>query len=491
MDKQATKTEKNVRRNNRNNSTSIYFLLWSVFTALSLLIVLLVGLSQWIITTQTYKREAARELQNKGPQIQTQLENPPVAAGGNISAHLRYLSTVYDVNVFILSENGDILFPQFPDFEENADESFNMQDNLKILQERLASQQAEFAVYEGANEYVYGAEISLYGSQAYLYVGKSLHLINASVEQLGLRLLFTSLFVFLLSFAVTGGVSGWLTKPITEMTKKASQLAKGDFAVDFHGADYGSEMVELADTLNYARDELSKLDGMQKELIANVSHDFKTPLTMIKAYASMIMEISGDIPEKRNRHAHVIFDEADRLASLVGDVLELSKMHSGLETFNVTEFDMSAYLHELLSRFDYLTETQGYRFVVDIQDELYTRGDELKIGQVLYNLIGNAVNYTGDDKTVKVTLQKSGGDLIRFAVTDTGAGIKPEDIPTIWERYYRSSETHKRPVKGTGLGLSIVKAVLQRHGFVFGVESEIGKGSTFFVDFPLIDLTNN
>ncbi len=166
-------------------------------------------------------------------------------------------------------------------------------------------------------------------------------------------------------------------------------------------------------------------------------------------------------------------------------------MHSGLETFNVTEFDMSAYLHELLSRFDYLTETQGYRFVVDIQDELYTRGDELKIGQVLYNLIGNAVNYTGDDKTVKVTLQKSGGDLIRFAVTDTGAGIKPEDIPTIWERYYRSSETHKRPVKGTGLGLSIVKAVLQRHGFVFGVESEIGKGSTFFVDFPLIDLTNN
>ena len=451
MDKQATKTEKNVRRNNRKNSTSIYFLLWSVFTALSLLIVLLVGLSQWIITTQTYKREAARELQNKGPQIQAQLENPPVAAGGNISAHLRYLSTVYDVNVFILSENGDILFPQFPDFEENADESFNMQDNLKILQERLASQQAEFSVYEGVNEYVYGAEISLYGSQAYLYVGKSLHLINASVEQLGLRLLFTSLFVFLLSFAVTGGVSGWLTKPITEMTKKASQLAKGDFAVDFHGADYGSEMVELADTLNYARDELSKLD----------------------------------------RHAQVIVDEADRLASLVGDVLELSKMHSGLETFNVTEFDMSAYLHELLSRFDYLTETQGYRFVVDIQDELYTRGDELKIGQVLYNLIGNAVNYTGDDKTVKVTLQKSGGNLIRFAVTDTGAGIKPEDIPTIWERYYRSSETHKRPVKGTGLGLSIVKAVLQRHGFVFGVDSELGKGSTFFVDFPLIDLTNN
>ena len=151
MNEKATKKEKKTGRNNRKNSTSIYFLLWSVFAVLSLLIVLLVGLSQWIITSQTYKQEAARELQSKGPQIQRQIEDAPVAAGGNISAHLRYLSTVYDVNVFILSENGDILFPQFPEFEENTETPFNMQDNVKVLQERLASQQGAFVVYEGTN----------------------------------------------------------------------------------------------------------------------------------------------------------------------------------------------------------------------------------------------------------------------------------------------------------------------------------------------------
>ena len=106
------------------------------------------------------------------------------------------------------------------------------------------------------------------------------------------------------------------------MSEKARKLARGDFGVDFHDRDYSEEMLGLADALNFARDELSKTDTMQKELIANVSHDFKTPLTMIKAYASMIKEISGDIPEKREKHAQVIVDEADRLASLVADILK-------------------------------------------------------------------------------------------------------------------------------------------------------------------------
>ena len=276
-----------------------------------------------------------------------------------------------------------------------------------------------------------------------------------------------------------------MTKPITEITKKAGQLGRGDFNVDFYGGDYCKELAELAETLNFARDELSKTDRMQKELIANVSHDFKTPLTMIKAYASMIMEISGDIPEKRNKHALVIVDEADRLTSLVNDVLDLSKIRSGIESLKTSVFDMSKYAYEILDRFAYLRETAGYRLETDIDEGLYTNADKSKIGQVLYNLIGNAVNYTGADKTVYIRLKKETETAFRFSVTDTGKGIAQEEIATIWERYYRSAEMHKRPVRGTGLGLSIVKTILERHGLQFGVESEVGKGSTFYVLFPL------
>ena len=261
-------------------------------------------------------------------------------------------------------------------------------------------------------------------------------------------------------------------------------MAEGDFSVDFHGNNYGQEMTELAATLNFARDELSKTDKMQKELIANVSHDFKTPLTMIKAYASMIMEISGDIPEKRNKHAQVIVDEADRLASLVNDVLDLSKIRSGLEELKTERIDMSALVHKVLDRFAYLKETDGYVFELDVEEGLYTYADELMISQVLYNLIGNAVNYTGENKTVFVRLKAEGNGVFRFSVQDTGEGIKPEELSEIWDRYYRSNEVHKRPVKGTGLGLSIVKTVLQRHKLYYGVDSTVGQGSTFYVLFP-------
>ena len=477
------------------NTTSVYFFLWAIFTAISLMIVLLTSVSQHFILTQTYKDQASREVTEKGKQIEREiLTGTPEWAGGNFSGYVRLLSRLHDVQLYVLNEDGEVLFPQEPNFDTEApevEEHFDFSEDMKILLENLAETENGYTVYEANGVCVYASRVELYKDvDNYLYVGKSLDLVETVSHRMDLRVLLISIFVFMLSFAVTSAVAGWFTNPITEMTKKARRLAQGNFDVDFRGQNYGKEMVELADALNFARDELSKTDRMQKDLIANVSHDFKTPLTMIKGYASMIIEISGDVPEKRNKHAQVIVDEADRLASLVNDVLDLSKISSGIETLKSNVFDMSSYLDEVLSRFDYLKETKNYRFVTDIDKELYTCGDEMKLGQVLYNLIGNAVNYTGEDNTVYVRLKKENDATFRFSVTDTGKGIKPEEIPEIWNRYYRSAETHKRPVRGTGLGLSIVKTILERHGFAFGVESEVGKGSTFYVIFPIYNDEN-
>ena len=133
-----------------------------------------------------------------------------------------------------------------------------------------------------------------------------------------------------------------------------------------------------------------------------------------------------------------------------------------------------------------MKETQGYVFHVDVEEGLYTLADERRIGQVLYNLISNAINYTGEDKNVYIRMRKEGEDCFRFEVRDTGAGIPADEINGIWDRYYRSKEMHKRPVQGTGLGLSIVKSILEQHKFLFGVESEEGKGCVFYVLFPLV-----
>lgn len=476
----------------KQRATSVYFLLWSVFAGLALVVVLFFSIPQQYIFSRTYQKEASESVLAKGRIISYDIDDGlPQDWDSGWSVYVRRLSYAHQVRIFLLTEDGKIRYPEevdAPSVDKDGNKPVSGDAGLseKITSNHLQKLRGEgvaYALYKGEGEYVYGKAVVVDGTPMYLYVGQSLELMSTALHGMSTRIVLLAIFVFMLTFFVSSAVAGWLTKPMTEMTEKARRLAQGDFDMDFHGVDYGKEMVELAEALNFARDELSKTDSMQKELIANVSHDFKTPLTMIKAYASMIIEISGDNPEKRNQHAQVIINETDRLTSLVSDVLDLSKISSGIQPLQLQLADISACVRDALKRFDYLKETQGYRFETDIEEGLFATVDELRLGQAIYNLIGNAVNYTGEDKRVIVQLKRK-EEGFYFAVRDTGAGIKPEELKGIWERYYRSNTTHKRPVQGTGLGLSIVKKVFEQHGLQFGVNSEVGKGSTFYVCFP-------
>lgn len=468
---------------------SIYFVLWATFSLFAFLILLVTGISYRVVMERSYQFELLNTVTEKGNEISRALdEEMPPAYAGDYSAYIRFLAQDHDVTIFVLSDEGVVLYPTESVDLPETEEINRFDEKTKQLKARLMASNHQYATYvDISGDYVYGKKIvDAAGVETYLYVSKSANLVQSIVTRISERMLLVAGFIFILSFAISSGISGLIIKPITKMTESAKRLAQGDFEVDFQGDAFGSEMDELAQTLNFARDEIFKADRMQKELIANVSHDFKTPLTMIKAYASMIIEISGNDPEKRNRHAQVIIDETDRLTSLVTDVLDISKIRAGINELKLAETDVSVQVKEVLEKFRYLAETQGYVFETQIEDGLVTRADGVKIGQVLYNLIGNAVNYTGEDKKVRVCLKSEGEGCFRFSVQDTGKGIKQDEIQTIWDRYYRSSEMHKRPVQGTGLGLSIVKTILEKHAFDFGVESEEGKGSTFYVVFPSI-----
>ncbi len=480
----------------KTRKTSMFFVLWAAFALFSFLLLFVFSVSQRYVLKDTYSKEAVRSLGEKGKRIYREIRQaPPVEFGQNYDGFIRYLSVREGVQICILDGDGNLLMP----LEENIDpssplwgESYDFTDEIQEHKEQLEKKGAtlengESVIYSTDGGFVFGVVMPArngVGENTYLYVYQSTEFVQVVEHSLNVRMLWIAVFVFALSFAVSSAISGAIIRPIDEISAKAKRLATGDFDVDFQGEDYLEEMDALSATLNFAKDELSKADRMQKELIANVSHDFKTPLTMIKAYAEMIVEFAGDDKVKRDKSARVIIEEADRLASLVSDVLDISKIRSGIQQLDLQPFDVCAYLQEILARFDYLTETQGYVFEIDADKGLYTVADQTKIGQVLYNLIGNAVNYTGEDKRVIVRLKKE-NDAIRFSVTDTGSGIKPEEIDGVWERYYRTREAHKRPVQGTGLGLSIVKTILERHQFLFGIESEYGHGSTFYVILPL------
>ncbi len=334
----------------------------------------------------------------------------------------------------------------------------------------------------GENSYfVYVTRVKNRNVDGYLVLKSSQGSLAETVSVMQLQLIIITGCVVVVSFFLSLYMSKKLARPIVEMSKTAKSWAEGNENVTFKGESY-EEVAELADALNFAKEGIARTGGLQRDLLANVSHDLKTPLTMIKAYAEMIRDLSGDIKEKRDAHTQVIIDETDRLTMLVNDILDLSKLQSNVNVPVLTNVNLSELCEKVLYRFHDFAENSGYTIISDIDKDLYSLIDEKKIEQVFYNLIGNSINYTGNDKTVKVTL-KSEGDKILFQTMDSGKGISEDKIETVWNKYYRFSETHQRPVKGTGLGLSIVKTILVAHGLRFGVISEKGVGSNFFVEF--------
>ena len=275
-------------------------------------------------------------------------------------------------------------------------------------------------------------------------------------------------------------ISRLVSRPISRMNESAKRLAKGDYQVKFVGAGY-RETRELAQTLNYAASELSKADGLQKELIANISHDLRSPLTMIKGYSEMIRDIPG---ENTPENMQVIIDEATRLSELVNDLLDISKLQAGVRTLEPVNFDLTHTVLETMDRYVKLTARDGYciRFFSDCHAVVHA--DLSMILQVIYNLINNAINHCGEDKLVLVRQTVSNG-TVRIAVEDHGEGIEADQLPYIWDRYYKVDRVHRIATVGTGLGLSIVKNILEMHGARFGVESMVAQGSTFWFELPL------
>ena len=202
---------------------------------------------------------------------------------------------------------------------------------------------------------------------------------------------------------------------------------------------------------------------------------------MIKGYGEVMRDIPG---ENTAENIQVVIDETTRLSELVNDLLDLSKIQSGSRKAIFEEFDLTAAIEEIMKRYDAFTAHQGYHITFASNERAMVFADRGMILQVLYNLINNAVNYTGDDLSVTVKQEVHDG-RVHISVTDTGQGISEDELPQIWDRYYKVDKVHRRAMIGTGLGLSIVKGVLELHNAAYGVESKVGCGSTFWFELPI------
>lgn len=313
--------------------------------------------------------------------------------------------------------------------------------------------------------------------QGYLFLNTPLEPVGSAISILKDLLMVITILLLIIGVLIAFYLSNWLAVPLVRITRSAHRLAHGDFNTKFEGGSY-QEVDELARTLTYAEEQLSRVDRMQRDLVANVSHDLRTPLTMLKAYAEMIRDLSGDNPVKRNAHLQVIIEETDRLTLLVNDILDLSKLENGSIKPEMQTFDISARMNDIIARYKGVSEKMGYHIHFTPDEPAEVTCDPGQIERVICNLINNAINYTGEDKNVYVR-QVNTPEGVRIEVRDTGAGIPEDKIQRIFDKYYRS-EHHRREVVGTGLGLTIVKAILKMHEFHYGVSSKLGEGSVFW-----------
>ena len=449
--------------------------IWKYLVLFSLAILLFLWLFQVIFINKYYEWTKTRHIK----QIAQELLTSDTAT--SIYETLDRISYQENISIEITTADGNGLYA--------SNGNFNLFNDINTFKYQF--------IESGLSDYTYIFENPRFKDKSITYAVKlnnnlfafistSLEPIDSTVKILQEQLLIVTGIVLILSFVIAYFISRYLSKPIIKISKAASRIAAGKMNTTFESDSDISELIALTDALNEMKTELSKTEELQRDLIANVSHDLKTPLTMIKAYAELVRDINYKQKDKREENLNIIIAEVDRMTLLVNDILTLSKMQVALDTLELETFDLIVLVQDIINRFMIFARKDGYRILFEHTSltSVIIEADKKKLEQVIYNLMTNAINYTGKDKTVTIAITKT-DTTYHVEIKDSGKGIDPKDLDHIWDKYYQDKKHHKRQVYGTGLGLSIVKNILILHQYPYGVTSKKGKGTCFYFDIPI------
>lgn len=477
---------------------SVMFRAWLAFLVLAISVIGFFWLGEFVIFNTNYIKMYVGRLSDQSRILERKLKNNNYnALADSFRSEANQCAAKYGMTVAVYSfregaNKLNVSEAQFAFYVDPTEINLPTTDNTRAMAVIRSDFLVKMSEIEKTGSFVMSRESGsvktvIYGSKmeandgnsVYLYVSTSVNEYGFTVNILSRQMLIVTLLCLFLSVFSSLTIAWMLTRPIKRFTETARRIGDGDLTLKYEGNGY-NEFDDLADALNYATSEMIKAENFRRDFLTNVSHDIRTPLTLIKANAEMIRDLSGDNKEKRNRNTQTIINEADRLTLLVEDILDLSKLQAGVVEMNNGKVDVGAVTREVVGQFDVLRERGGYVFETDIADGLIAVCDRKRLAQVIYNLVGNAINYVGDDKKVIVRLFEKDG-RIRAEISDHGKGIPPEEIDKVWERYYRSNRQN-RNVVGSGIGLSIVKNLLIGFGARYGIISGVGEGTTFWFE---------
>lgn len=285
------------------------------------------------------------------------------------------------------------------------------------------------------------------------------------------------LVLLVISFSLLGLISGKIMKPIKRINSVAEEYSRGNFdtKIDVQSDD---EIGQLASTLEYMADELSKLDEYRKDFISNISHDFRSPLTSIKGYIEAIQD--GTIPpDKQGKYLDIVLNETKRLTKLTASLLQLNNFDSYGLWLVIKDFNIVNMVKNAMNTFEGKCEDKNISLVLNnFISSPYVSADKTKIQQVIYNLVDNAIKFTPEHKSIYITLTEK-NDKVFVSVKDEGCGIPKDSLNKIWVRFYKADTSRGKDKQGTGLGLAITKEIIKAHNENINVVSTEGIGSDF------------
>ena len=318
------------------------------------------------------------------------------------------------------------------------------------------------------------------GNKSIVMVYSNITPISTTKKTLSMQMWYISAIILVAVLVLTYIMYRTIARPLILINQSAKTLPEGKY--ERVTVQNYREAEELNDTLLTAAEDIQKADKAKRDLIANVSHDLRTPLTMISGYGEMMK----DLPEeKTDENIQVIIDESKRLTSLVNDLLDLSKLQEEKIHLEKENFDLTKVLRTQLQKYDVYHMQEGFKIDIELSAEAIINADIKRIEQVFNNFMTNAINYSGDKKHI-IVREILENDKVRVEIQDFGEGIAKDDISKIWDRYYKIDKEHVRVSNGSGIGLAIVKEILELHNAKYGVISNLKEGSTFWFEFPIV-----
>lgn len=463
---------------------------FGAFAVLTLIVVLVLNFFVSLRLSDNFEQKISEKLKSNATLVGDILKDDLVEGRyEEIQRQTRRLADKLDLRITVLDKTGKVL----GDSEKESSLMESHGDRLEIAEavENGFGQSIRFSDTLNYNMKYVAVRVG----QGDSVLGVVRFALPLSEVQLEIRLiyrvvLFGAIAAVMIAMVVAYFVSRSITLPVRQMKETAERIAKGDFSrrVRVKSKDEFGELARslntMADELQQKMENLKKMDSMRTDFVANVSHELKTPLTLIKGYIETLEDKAMDDKQKSSRFISIIKEHTDRLGHIIDDLLSLSELELSKDCLYETEFDLKELIDEISLGFERAVTERSQTLTVSSQGgDLRIKADRDKVEQVFVNLIDNAIKYTKESGRIEVSLLGQ-DQAVSVTVRDNGIGIPKEHLGRVFERFYRVDKARSRQLGGTGLGLGIAKHIVLVHNGNITIESELNRGTKVSVTLP-------